>query len=196
MRRISVLLAGCLIGALLTGTAAYSSLTGGSPLRAPFVAGGGEMGPGTSTSGFSASLPRDFSIAAFQRRDAAGALGILRYGRNGAPTGSTIAIDLRCISVDGNRAVVGGIRRGSAPAEGWAIVLVDNGPPGGPADQVSYAQAEPLAPDRQTPGFPGWPSGFPNVCPSPTEGPGADAYGAGFFDLHGGDVIVSASGRR
>ncbi len=57
---------------------------------------------------------------------------------------------------------------------------------------MSYLQVEALDPSLQAPDFPGWPKGFPNTCPSLTTGPGVDAYGSGFLNLDGGDVIVSA----
>ena len=72
-----------------------------------------------------------------------------------------------------------------------AIFFVDNGAPGGQKDQASYLQVEALDPTLQLPGFPGWPEGFPDTCPSLTTGPGVDAYGSGYLDLVGGDVIVS-----
>lgn len=162
---------------------------GGGPSHDPFVVGGGRITPPSST-GLDLGI-RDFSIDAHARQDAR-TFGILRYGRDTDATESTRLGDVRCLRTQGNRGVVGGTTRGSDPTEGWAMFFVDNGTPGGVADQVSYLQVEPLDPSLQSQGFPGWPKGFPYTCPSPTSGPGVDAYGGGFLSLDAGDVIVSS----
>ena len=176
---------------LATSAVAFSAFTGGGPSPNPFVVGGGRITP-PSTTGFDIGV-RDFSIDAHVGEDRT--FGILRYGKNDNATESTRMGDVRCVRIQGNKAVVGGTTRGTNPAEGWAMFFVDNGTPGGPKDQASYIQVEALDPSLQAPGFPGWPRGFPYVCPSLTTGPGVDAYGSGFLSLDAGDVIVSAGSR-
>lgn len=172
----------------VTSAVATAAFTGGGPSRDPFIAGGGRITP-PSTTGFDLGV-RDFSIDAHasQRR---GVFGILRYGRNTDALESSRLGDVRCLRIEGNRAVVGGTTRDSTPTEGWVMFFIDNGTPGGVKDEVSYLQVEPIEPSLQSVGFPGWPRGFPYTCPSPASGPGADAYGGGFLNLDAGDVIVS-----
>ena len=184
-----VLPAALILAVLATSTVAYSALTSGGPSSDPFVVGGGRITP-PSTTGLDIGF-RDFSIDA-HTKNGRRTFGILRYGNNLNPVESTRLGDVRCVRIEENRAVVGGTTRGSSPTEGWVMFFVDNGAPGGPVDQASYLQVEPLDPSLQSPGFPGWPRGFPHKCPSPTTGPGADAYGGGFLNVDAGDVIVSA----
>ena len=179
--------------ALVTSTAASSLFAGGGPSPDPFVVGGGGFGPGTTTTGQFFAVPRDFGVDSHVEKKASKTYGILRYGNNVNPAGGFV-IDVSCVNVQENRASVGGTLRGSNPPQGWVMFFVDTGGPTGPKDQASPAQLEYLDPALQSEGFPGWPPGFPSTgtCPSPVEGPGATAYGAGFLDLDRGDVSVSA----
>ena len=177
----------------VSSAAAVAAFSGGGPSRDPFVVGGGRITP-PSTTGFDMGF-RDFSIDAHASQDV-GPFGILRYGRNTNTVESTRLGDVRCLRIQDNRAVVGGTTRSTTPTEGWVMFFIDNGTPGGVTDQASYLQVEPLDPALQSPGFAGWPKGFPYTCPSPSTGPGADAYGGGFLSLDAGDVIVSSGATR
>ena len=180
--------------ALLTSTAAYAVFMGGGPSPDPFVVGGGGFGPGTTTTGQVFGVARDFSVDSHVEKKGLKTYGILRYGNNLNSAVGGFLVDVSCVNIQGNRASVGGTVHGSDPPQGWVMFFVDTGGPTGPKDQASPAQLEYLDPTLQAEGFPGWPAGFPNTgaCPSPTEGPGATAYGTGFLDLDRGDVIVSA----
>lgn len=187
-KRVAVL--GALLAALsVATTVATAAFTGGGPSRDPFVVGGGRITP-PSTTGFDYGI-RDFSIDAHVSQDV-GVSGILRYGRNTNAVESSRLGDVRCVRIEGNRAVVGGTTRDTTPTEGWVMFFIDNGTPGGVTDRASYLQVEPLDRGLQSAGFPGWPRGFPYTCPSPSSGPGADAYGSGFLSLDAGDVLVSS----
>jgi hypothetical protein len=156
--------------------------TGWATRRAPqhpsVVFGGGHIGPGCSTTNFCPTLPRDFSLVGRLGRHGTNALGEIVYGRNGSGNPTQFVVDVRCVAVSGNRAVLGGVIRTNGG--GFAIWVIDNGVPGSSVlDQASYAQADEL-------GSSIWPAGFPHRCPSP-EG---DAFGGGFFGIANGDVTV------
>ena len=53
--------------------------------------------------------------------------GVLHYGRNNSAMEIAHLVDVRCVRIEDGKAVVGGVRRGSNPAEGWAIFFVDTG---------------------------------------------------------------------
>jgi hypothetical protein len=101
---------------------------------------------------------------------------------NGAPTTPHRGL-VKCLSVSGNAAVIGGIFTAPLSAAGIPFVeyTVDNGPPGSATpDLEGLLGAFP-------PGDPDWvflPAGFPKACPSPT----APIYG--YLPLSQGDAIV------
>jgi hypothetical protein len=142
----------------------------------PFVAGGGRLGPGTFPSGF--TIPaRDFSVDAHVKKQGENVYGFLTTGRNGI---GSVQTDVTCVSIDGNRAVVGGIKR--TTGGGRVVFLIDNGPPSSTVrDQSSAWFVDPL--DAE-----GWPDGFPYVCPTPDSA----INGTGYLDIHSGDIVVSA----
>jgi hypothetical protein len=102
--------------------------------------------------------------------------------RNRVPTTTRIG-SVRCLSVSGNAAVIGGVLVSPASVAGIPFVTyaVDNGPPGSATpDLEGLLGAFP-------PGDPDWiflPVGFPNACPSPT----APLYG--YLPLSQGDAII------
>jgi hypothetical protein len=166
-----VLFAAVAVGALASATAAYSTFAGGGPSPDPFVAGGGLLTAPLTT--------RDFSVDSHIEKRGSVVYGTLRYGRNGNAMESPNDVDVTCVGIEGNRAIVGGVQRAN-PTEGWAIFLVDNGPPGGTTDQASFAFVDPV----------GTLPGFPASCPSFADG--ISFYDASLFDVTAGDVIVSA----
>jgi hypothetical protein len=101
---------------------------------------------------------------------------------NGVPSTTRRGL-VKCLRVEGNAAVIGGIF--TAPLYSYGIPFitytVDNGPPGSATpDLEGLLGAFP-------PGDPDWiflPVGFPNACPSPT----APIYG--YLPLSQGDAIV------
>ena len=157
---------------LLTG--AGQATRGRAHVQAAVVFGGGEIGPGCSTTGFCPSMPRDFSLNAAGLGGAG--VGEIVYGRNGSGTPTPFRVAVKCLAASGGRAVLGGV---AANGLGFAIWVIDNGVPGSSTrDQASYAQVDTLD-------SPIWPAGFPRMCPSPV----GDAFGGGYFDLVG-DVTV------
>ena len=147
----------------------------GGPSDDPFVGGGGQIGPGTFPGGF--SIPsRDFSVDAHLEKKGTKVTGLYISGRNGI---TAQQMNITCISIEGNQAVVGGIDVGTGI--GRVNFLIDNGPPSSPVrDQLSPNFTDPLD-------SPNWPSGFPFVCPTPSGGFNQEGY----LDVHSGDIVIS-----
>jgi hypothetical protein len=179
-----VVLALLALASLVSAGIAYSAIGQRTPMQhlpAAHVYGGGQFGPGTFPNGnLTFANPRDFSVDAHK----IGTLvtGHVYYGRNGGLL--LLGVDVKCLAVKGNTAAIGGIVRetgdGQDVGHGFVMFLKDNGSPNSPTrDQSSAAFVDPLE-------VPGWPAGFPYVCPAP-DGP---FNTVGWLDVHSGDVVV------
>jgi hypothetical protein len=128
-------------------------------------------------------LYRDFSLSATEGRFG-GADGTFVYGRNGV--GLTSRLEVQCVNVSGNRAVVAGTIRESSNASFVGLTasswLIDNG------DTTSTTRDQESGifinnPEDEA----AFPDGYPRVCPSATEAP----WGAvQFLDVTWGDLVV------
>jgi hypothetical protein len=166
------------LAALTAAATALSAGDEGAPFNGSSAFGGGRFGPGCFPGGtFCIALHRDLAFDVHQRGEGL-VRGSISYGRNGAGTGG-IEGDVNCLSIDGNRAAIGGI---TANGEGFVIYVTDNGPVGGSTlDEASLMLVDPL----EAPGA--WPEGFPRVCPSPDDNP------IGTIPLHSGNLTVGES---
>jgi len=163
------------LAVLAMAGAVYVSVAAGGPANGPFVAGGGEIGPGTFPDGFELKVPRDFGLDA--QKTGARVTGIFNSGQNGV---SSTGTDVTCVAIEGNRAAVGGVDTAD-PTLGRVRFLIDNGPPGSAIrDQLSPTFTAAVS-------DPSWPTGFPYVCPKPSSG----LNDAGYLDVHSGDIVVS-----
>jgi hypothetical protein len=181
MRRKKAL-AAAIVVALVGAGVAYSAASPSAKLeKQDRVYGGGQFGPGCfSNSTICFSEARNLAVDAHAEGDGKEAVGNSTYG---APGGTDNVRTITCLSVEGNRAAIGGIIvSGTSP--GWWFVqyFVDRGGPAtGDRDLASPSFTDAA-------GSPGWPAGFPYACPSPTSGfPGAAAV---FQEVHAGDVVV------
>lgn len=176
MKKVLVLLAG--VAALVGAGYAWSSHAPESSDPRDAVWGGGR---------FDVDLPgfgvfRDLSVMAKEGRFE-GADGSFVYGRNGL--GMT-RVEISCINVEGNRAVIAGrIRDTGDPTfvGGYATWwLSDNGGTASPTrDRASL-----LYIDLEGADLSAYPAGFPKVCPSATTPP----YEVQSFELKYGDLVV------
>jgi hypothetical protein len=170
-----------LLVALVGAGAAYSAIAPRQQLRGQDrVYGGGQFGPGCfSNSDVCFANPRNFAVDAHGTGNAA--RGNSTYGTPGIGDNYR---SVRCLRVDGNMAVVGGIViRGGSAGFGYVQYFVDRGGPGlGDRDLISPSLIDPL--DAA-----GWPAGFPDVCPPVTEIPGGGA--PMFRELDEGDLVVA-----
>jgi len=183
MRKTSTLVAlvamlGAML-AILSGTGAagqsVSAAQYGGPADDPFVAGGGQLGPGTFPGGFTIAS-RDFSVDAHVEKKGREVTGLFISGRNGISSSQT---NVTCVAIDGNQAAVGGVE--STTGVGRLVFLIDNGPPSSAVrDQSSPIFTDPLD-------SPNWPIGFPTVCPAPNSGFNQE----GHLDVHSGDIVIS-----
>lgn len=171
-----------LLAALVGAGAAYSAIA--PPPQFPGqdrVYGGGQFGPGCfSNSNVCFENPRNIAVDAHAIGEGRDARGDSTYGTPGL--GETYR-SVRCLRVDGDAAVVGGLITGGANAGfGFVQYFVDRGGPGlGDRDLVGPSLVDPL--DAAA-----WPAGFPDVCPSVTEIPGGGV--PMFRELDEGDIVV------
>ena len=167
---------------LVGAGAAYPAVTSRQSFRGQDrVYGGGQFGPGCfSNSDVCFANPRNLAVDAHAAADGTCARGSSTYGTPGI--GETYR-SIRCLRVDGDTAVVGGlIAKGANAGFGYVQYFVDRGGPGlGDRDLVSPSLIDPL--DAET-----WPAGFPDVCPSATEVPGGGV--PMYRELDEGDVVV------
>ena len=174
MKRLAkVVLALIFVAGLAGMGSALSARRSGGPAKGDYAVGGGRFGPGCFTGGVCFAKPRDFSVDAHADRKDKHVSGRLFYGNNEGAL--SVAVDVTCLRLSGNRAVVGGIDQFG---NGATMFLIDNGPPGPGARDL----ASPL--DVDTLDAPQWPAGFPYVCPS------LDGNAAGYQEVHSGDVQV------
>jgi hypothetical protein len=190
MSRIRLLSA--IAGALAAGlsVATIAAATGGGVERVrDYTFGVGNFGPACwQTHGGQFCSPFNFTsrILAVQQGNQR-AWG--QFERHNNVNGGTFFGPVACITVDGNRAAIGGVlteepgQPGISAGDPYVIYVEDNGPPGGSsADQISVlAVLPPGDPDLAL-----MPTEFPNVCPS------ADSI-FGYAPLTSGDITVSES---
>lgn len=111
------------------------------------------------------------------------------FERHNNDTGGTFFGPVTCVTVEGNRAAIGGVlteqpgQPGVSVGDPYVIYVEDNGRPGGSAaDQISALSILPEGdPDR-----PLMPARFPDVCPS------ADSI-YGYAPLTSGDITITES---
>jgi hypothetical protein len=144
------------------------------------VYGGGRAGPPPNCSEPDCTRQtRDFSLDVHGTLAGQSLVGDLADSR---PAGPVDAADITCVTVDGDKAAIGGIvRSGASPLVGDAFVLyvVDNGPPSSPTDDL-YSRPFFLDPEP----FPGQPADFPKTCPA-----SAESF-FGYLSVNGGDIVV------
>lgn len=149
-----------LVAALCVGGIAYSATSPNGLPRGDAVFGGGS---------FTFFAGHHFSLTA------SGGTGTLQYGR--------FRLEVTCMQVAGNAAVVGGILRETPDGSGTGglafMHFVDNGPSSGPT--VGGDTVSPL--NLVGPGEDG--GGLPKVCPP------VDATQAAYA-LEAGDILVNA----
>jgi hypothetical protein len=171
------------LAALVGAGAAYSAASPSAKLhKQDRVYGGGQFGPGCfSNSSTCFANPRNFAVDAHAAGDGTDAAGNSEYGTPGITENSR---SVRCLRVDGNRAVIGGVITSGANAGfGYVQYFVDRGGPGlGNRDLASPSLVDPLDSGA-------WPAGFPGVCPSPTAGWPA-AGPPVYREVDEGDVVV------
>jgi len=185
--RLAAALGGALVAALAVATIAAGRVTDDARPGPDYTIGGGRFGPGCfeppSDPPLCFSRPRDFSVDAHATGHGH-AVGIWFYGNN--ETDFSLTGRVLCMTREEGSAVVGGVVTDSSDPNsiglGFVQYYVDNGPVGGPVrDSSSAAFLDPLD-------APGWPHGFPRVCPSSTTSP------AGYLPVHSGDVDIDALG--
>jgi hypothetical protein len=170
--------------ALAGASVAHSAASPGAKLhKQDRVYGGGQFGPGC----FGGSIicfanARNLAVDAHAEGDGSAAAGNSTYA---APAGLDSSRSVTCLRVDGNHAVIGGVIETGANAGYWfAQYFVDRGGPA--ATSGNRDLASPSFNDAAS--APGWPAGFPAVCPSPTTGfSGADPV---YMELDEGDIVV------
>src|SRR5919197_2029925 len=161
---------------------AYAAMSPSAKLqKQDRVYGGGHISPGCFTnSSLCIEAPRNFAVDGHAQGDGTEATGNSTYG---APGGFEAYRSVTCVRVSGNHAVVGGIIESGTntdPGYWYVQYYVDRGGPAiGDRDLLS-------PPWNDVAGTPGWPSGFPYACPSPTTGfPGGEPI---YREVDGGDV--------
>jgi hypothetical protein len=170
--------------ALIGAGVAYAAASPSAKLqKQDRVYGGGQFGPGCFTdSDLCFSTARNFSLDAHAEGDGTEAVGNSNYA---APGGAGFVRSVTCLRVDGNKAVIGGLILSSGdPSQvgfGYVQYFVDrSGPGAGPRDLAGPMLFDAL--DQ-----PGWPAGFPAVCPPPTGTPDLPAT---YQEVHAGDIVV------
>jgi hypothetical protein len=164
-----------LFGALVIAGVAYSAGGPNAQLASQTrVYGGGSfVGPDLPV-----GLQRNFAVDAHANGQAA--YGDIEYGG-----GSHFQHEqVTCLAVSGNRATIGAIvTQADRPIVGNLVlmVLTDNGPATSATPDASTLQ-------EGGPAGPGWPAGFPSVCPSPSAA--VAMFGLSDFPLNGGNVVV------
>ena len=190
MSRIRLL--GAIAGALAAGlsVATIAAATGGGPqLARDYTYGVGNYGPACwQTHGGPFCSPFHFTsrLLAVQQGNQR-AWG--QFERHNNDNGGTFFGPVTCVTVDGNRAAIGGVlteapgQPGISVGDPYIVYVEDNGRPGSTsADEISVLAILPEGdPDR-----PLMPPGFPDVCPS------ADSI-YGYAPLTSGDITVTES---
>lgn len=183
--RLLAAVAGALIAGLAVATVAGASRSEDDdrPKTRAHAFGAGNFGPACwQTHGGPFCAPYDYSFRLLSVRRANGrAWGI--FERRNNDLGGIFTGRVTCMTVEGNRAAVGGILGATGPAfpgEPFLIYVEDNGPLGSPTpDQISALVVLPEGdPDR-----PLMPARFPRVCPSANS-----LYG--YAPLTAGDITV------
>ena len=167
--------------ALVTaGGIAYSSSNPTAPDGQDRVYGGGRVGPppGCAPEIDCTNQTRDFSLDVHGTRGGQTLIGDFADSR---PAGTIDQADITCMTVDGNKAVIGGFRTSGTGLIGAAFVayLVDNGPPSSPVNDL-YSRPFFLDPEP----FPGQPADFPKTCPD-----SAESF-FGYLEVHSGDIRI------
>jgi hypothetical protein len=188
MRRITtrwkLVLPALIIGllALAVAALAYSSTGPNAQLVAQDrLYGGGGTDPGCFVPdiGFCRTVETNFAIDAHSTGSGQAAYGDVVQAASHN--------EVRCLAVDGNNAVVGGVIVSSPDPSrvGWLFLIfyVDNGTDAFGGDLVSPTYAGPPDPS-------GWPAGFPNVCPSPDTGAPDFGLIRSFLPLSRGDIVI------
>lgn len=183
--RLLAAIAGALVAGLSVATIAAARTDGDDGLRRSrnYAFGVGTFGPACwQTHGGPFCAPFNYTVRLLgvqhgNRR----AWGL--FERRNNVTGGKLSGPVTCITVDGNRASIGGFFTGpgNIPGDPYVFYVEDNGPPGSATpDQVSALAALPEGdPDR-----PLMPDRFPYVCPS------ADSI-YGYAPLTSGDITVA-----
>jgi hypothetical protein len=122
--------------------------------------GGGQFGPGYfSNSTLYFAHPRNLSVDAHADGSGGDAVGNFNYGAPGSTLDDRDRVT--CVRIEGNHAAIGGL---TDEGLGFVWYAVDRGDPAtGDRDLASPEFIDPL--DAAS-----WPTGFPNVCPSPVTG--------------------------
>lgn len=161
MRRLVFLLAA--FAALVGAGAAWSMLKVES--TPPSLTGGGHWDSGTCFAApdgpplFCSPFARDFSVEVQALGRSGTATGTLRFGWNG--TAFTTQTNVTCMTVEGNKAVIGGyITQRQFAGDPMLWYVIDNGGPGGGA----YDQASPRTIFESADSLP---AGFPKNCGEP-----------------------------
>jgi hypothetical protein len=168
--------------ALVAAGVAYSAASPSAKLdKQDRAYGGGQFGPGCfANSAICFANPRNFAVDAHAQGDGSEPAGNSTYGTPGF--GQSFR-SVTCVRVEGNKAAVGGVITGGADAGNvYVQYFVDRGGPGLGDRDLASPEFE------DTSDSPDWPAGFPNVCPSPTNG-----YPAGppiYREVDEGDVVV------
>jgi hypothetical protein len=189
--RLLAALAGALLAGLSVSTIAaardFDGDSGGGPRGYTF--GVGTYGPACwQTDGGPFCTPFSYTARTLAVQKANHrAWGV--FERRNNLNGNTFRGTVSCLTVDGNRAVIGGMltqQPGPVPPDDvpFVIYLEDNGPTGSATpDQISALAIFPAG----DPGLADLPPGFPYLCPSVRS-----IYG--YAPLTSGDITVAESG--
>ncbi len=182
MKRVPVVIA--LVAALLGAGAAWSAIFAGANSGVTAVVGGLHRSIGDcfylpdGTQTFCSQVAVDINLDV-HGSGSGSATGMFLSGTDGSTFSSSTRIT--CMSVVGNRAVVGGIitsDTSNPPVVGDEMLfyVIDNGGPGNaPLDEMSPREI--YTPDQFT-------QGFPSNCGTPSDTTG------GYTDVHAGDVSI------
>lgn len=193
--RRTILVFALALAALVTTGIAYSGAVSSNQSDRGHVYGGGRFGPGCFDENgqvtFCIGNGKSFSLDAH-----VSSRGVV--SGNIAYQNFAVRAVVTCMTIDGNRAAVGGLSLADAsgpfnPAVPFIIYFIDNGTPASPTrDRVSSIFGLTLPGET----FPGEPRNFPRVCPA-----SATAFpGLGYMDLNapdgqgGGDIVVKGEG--
>jgi hypothetical protein len=183
---------GAIMGALVAGLS-VATIAGAvssedlQPSARTNTFGVGSFGPGcwqTHSGPFCTPFNYTIRLLGVQQGVSPGAWGV--FERRNNVTGGKLVGRVTCMTIDGNRASIGGILGPSSvqfPGEPFVIWVEDNGTLGtGTPDQISALVV--LPPDD--PAWASMPATFPQVCPS------ADSQ-SGYLPLTSGDITVDGS---
>jgi hypothetical protein len=181
MYRYALVAAAALAALATVGLANSASGPGSQLANQDRLYGGGSV---TAPDG----TPRNFGLDAHAAASAGGAYGDIEYGGTFHDEHEQVT----CLSVRGNMAAVGGIVvQADRPEIVGMYVLqlyADDGTPAsGTPDQGTLQDIAPA-------GDPGWPAGFPYLCPTPDAALANPAFGFVYLPLGGGDVTVYGAG--